>query len=179
MLSDRFIGTIEQLEQSVEISNPSHAYHGNTRRYNRLTRSIIATQLNVALAHDQGPAQRYKRHSITLFTVQPSTMSFTRTTTTLLRPTALSLRYMSTPTQPLVLSSRSPSNTVAILTLNRPKALNALSSPLFDTLNEELAKADEDESVKAIVLTGGEKVFAAGADIKEMKDKQCTSDLEL
>lgn len=80
---------------------------------------------------------------------------------------------MSTTSEPLVLASRSASNNVAILQLNRPKALNALSSPLFDTLNEELAKADEDESVRAIVLTGGEKVFAAGADIKEMKDKQC------
>jgi enoyl-CoA hydratase len=78
-------------------------------------------------------------------------------------------------TEPLVLSSRSANNSVAILTLNRPKALNALSSPLFDQLNAELSKADEDESVRAIVLTGGEKVFAAGADIKEMKDKQCES----
>ena len=81
---------------------------------------------------------------------------------------------MSTSTvEPLVIASRSESNKVAILTLNRPKALNALSSPLFDQLNEELAKADEDESVRAIVLTGGEKNFAAGADIKEMKDKLC------
>ena len=73
----------------------------------------------------------------------------------------------------LVLATKSESNKVAILTLNRPKALNALSSPLFDELNEELQKADEDDSIKAIVLTGGEKVFAAGADIKEMKDKEC------
>jgi len=86
---------------------------------------------------------------------------------------ALSLRLMSSSAgEPLVLASRSASNKVAILTLNRPKALNALSTPLFDQLNIELEKADNDESVRAIVLTGGEKVFAAGADIKEMKDKQ-------
>ncbi len=91
------------------------------------------------------------------------------------RPT-FQLRLMSTSTEPLVLSSRSAKNNVVILTLNRPKALNALSSPLFDQLNEELVKADEDDSVKAIVLTGGEKNFAAGADIKEMKDKQCEWD---
>ncbi len=79
----------------------------------------------------------------------------------------------STPSEAYVLASRSASNQVAIITLNRPKALNALSSPLFAQLNAELAKADEDDSVKAIVVTGGKKVFAAGADIKEMKDQQC------
>ena len=81
-------------------------------------------------------------------------------------------RAMST-SDSLVLTSRSPSNHVAILTLNRPKALNALSSPLFDQLNAELVKADEDDTVRAVVITGGEKVFAAGADIKEMRDKSC------
>ena len=73
----------------------------------------------------------------------------------------------------LVLSSRSPSNNVVILTLNRPKAKNALSTPLFEDLNAELDRADKDDSIRAIVITGGEKVFAAGADIKEMKDKTC------
>jgi enoyl-CoA hydratase len=79
---------------------------------------------------------------------------------------------MSSQVEPLVLSSKSASGKVAILTLNRPKALNALSTPLFDQLNAELEKADNDTSIRAIVLTGGEKVFAAGADIKEMKDKE-------
>ncbi|ORY26326.1 ClpP/crotonase-like domain-containing protein [Naematelia encephala] len=80
----------------------------------------------------------------------------------------------SSPTQAeqLVLPSRSSTGKVAILTLNRPKALNALSSPLFAQLNQELEKADSDDEVRAIVVTGGEKVFAAGADIKEMKDKE-------
>ncbi|WWC88988.1 uncharacterized protein L201_003904 [Kwoniella dendrophila CBS 6074] len=95
------------------------------------------------------------------------------TTSTILR---LQLRAMSSSpsssSEQLVLSTRSDSNKVSILTLNRPKALNALSTPLFQALNAELEKAEADDSVRAIVITGGEKNFAAGADIKEMKDKQ-------
>jgi enoyl-CoA hydratase len=67
-----------------------------------------------------------------------------------------------------------PDPSVTLITLNRPKALNALSSPLFHELNSALRAADVDDSVGAIVLTGSEKAFAAGADIKEMKDKECT-----
>ncbi|WVQ99715.1 hypothetical protein IAU59_006857 [Kwoniella sp. CBS 9459] len=77
-----------------------------------------------------------------------------------------------TSSEQLVIPSRSESNKVAILTLNRPKALNALSTPLFNALNAELEKLEVDDGVRAIVITGGEKVFAAGADIKEMKDKE-------
>ncbi|KGB76701.1 enoyl-CoA hydratase [Cryptococcus deuterogattii 99/473] len=95
---------------------------------------------------------------------------------TLLRPSQttyrLTIRSMSSSAEQLVIPSRSPSNNVAILTLNRPKALNALSTPLFNALNAELEKAETDDSVRAIVITGGDKVFAAGADIKEMKDKE-------
>mmetsp|Transcript_7369 Transcript_7369/g.8460 ORF Transcript_7369/g.8460 Transcript_7369/m.8460 type:complete len:287 (-) Transcript_7369:1276-2136(-) len=57
---------------------------------------------------------------------------------------------------------------VALVTLNRPKALNALCSPLIDELNDATRKLDLDEEVGAIVVTGSEKAFAAGADIKEM-----------
>ncbi|THH29712.1 hypothetical protein EUX98_g4470 [Antrodiella citrinella] len=64
-----------------------------------------------------------------------------------------------------------PAEGVALITLNRPKALNALSSPLFKELNEATAELDADDSVGALVLTGSERAFAAGADIKEMKDK--------
>lgn len=85
-------------------------------------------------------------------------------------------RTMATAAEDIILTSRSQSNNVVILTLNRPKALNALSTPLFTRLNEELQKAEDDDSVRAIVLTGSEKAFAAGADIKEMKDKECESD---
>ncbi|KAK3171858.1 hypothetical protein OEA41_003942 [Lepraria neglecta] len=59
---------------------------------------------------------------------------------------------------------------VGKITLNRPRALNALSSSLFQELNHALQDFDNDESTGAIVLTGSEKAFAAGADIKEMKD---------
>lgn len=57
---------------------------------------------------------------------------------------------------------------VGIITLNRPKALNALSPALMAELVEALGAFDRDETVGAVVLTGSEKAFAAGADIKEM-----------
>ncbi|KAL2417878.1 putative enoyl-CoA hydratase, mitochondrial [Exophiala dermatitidis] len=57
---------------------------------------------------------------------------------------------------------------VGLITLNRPKALNALSSALFAELNDALKKYDDDKEIGAIVLTGSDKAFAAGADIKEM-----------
>lgn len=60
---------------------------------------------------------------------------------------------------------------VLTVTLNRPKALNALNSELLDELVHALEAADADDSVHAIVLTGSERAFAAGADIKEMAPK--------
>ncbi|KAL1986860.1 hypothetical protein VTN96DRAFT_5513 [Rasamsonia emersonii] len=64
--------------------------------------------------------------------------------------------------------TESPKPGVGLITLNRPKALNALSSPLFKELNDALTKYDEDKDIGAIIITGSEKAFAAGADIKEM-----------
>lgn len=61
-------------------------------------------------------------------------------------------------------------NNVALVTLNRPKALNALCDKLMTELNDAVAKLDGNESIGAIVLTGSEKAFAAGADIKEMQN---------
>jgi len=58
---------------------------------------------------------------------------------------------------------------VGLVTLNRPKALNALNDALMNELGEALAKFDADEGVGAIVLTGSDKAFAAGADIGAMK----------
>ncbi len=60
---------------------------------------------------------------------------------------------------------------VRIITLDRPKALNALNGQLMNELTDALTKADRDDSVGAIVLTGSQKAFAAGADIKEMAGK--------
>ncbi|MFN0265327.1 enoyl-CoA hydratase [Tepidamorphus sp. 3E244] len=60
---------------------------------------------------------------------------------------------------------------VGLITLNRPDALNALSTPLIEELGEALDKFEEDERIGAMVLTGSVKAFAAGADIKEMKDR--------
>ncbi|KAJ3178535.1 putative enoyl-CoA hydratase, mitochondrial [Gaertneriomyces sp. JEL0708] len=57
---------------------------------------------------------------------------------------------------------------VAIVTLNRPKALNALSTPLMTEVNSALKAFDKDENIGVMILTGSDKAFAAGADIKEM-----------
>lgn len=60
---------------------------------------------------------------------------------------------------------------VAIIRLNRPQALNALCDQLMTELGEALRGFDRDPGIAAIVLTGSERAFAAGADIKEMKDR--------
>ncbi|KFY75194.1 hypothetical protein V499_04818 [Pseudogymnoascus sp. VKM F-103] len=67
----------------------------------------------------------------------------------------------------LILTSE-PRAGVAQITLNRPKALNALSTPLITELNHALREFQASPSIRAIVLTGSERAFAAGADIKEM-----------
>ena len=59
---------------------------------------------------------------------------------------------------------------VGVITLNRPKQLNALSPELMAKLGRALAAFDADAGIGAIVLTGSEKAFAAGADIAAMKD---------
>jgi enoyl-CoA hydratase len=59
---------------------------------------------------------------------------------------------------------------VAVVTLNRPQQLNALSYGLVKDLSLAMQALDEDDEVRVIIVTGGEKVFAAGADIKEMAE---------
>jgi enoyl-CoA hydratase len=59
---------------------------------------------------------------------------------------------------------------VGLITLNRPQALNALNSTLLTEVNRALDGFDADRNVGCIVITGSEKAFAAGADIKEMSD---------
>jgi enoyl-CoA hydratase len=60
---------------------------------------------------------------------------------------------------------------VAIVRLNRPKALNALCDALIEELGRALDDFEADDNIGCIVLTGSEKAFAAGADIKEMAEK--------
>lgn len=60
---------------------------------------------------------------------------------------------------------------VGLIRLNRPKALNALNNTLIKELMDALATFDADPAIGAVVLTGDERAFAAGADIKEMMDE--------
>lgn len=60
---------------------------------------------------------------------------------------------------------------VGLIMLNRPEAMNALNNTLMRELMDALAEFDKDDSVGAMVVTGSQKAFAAGADIKEMADK--------
>jgi len=64
---------------------------------------------------------------------------------------------------------------VGLVTLNRPKALNALCAGLMDELITALNEMDNDPKIGAIVVTGSEKAFAAGADIKEMQHRDFQS----
>src|SRR6266702_5027309 len=66
---------------------------------------------------------------------------------------------------------------IAVVTLNRPKVLNALSPELIRELSTALGELDGDENVRAVVLTGGPKVFAAGADIGDMADRGAVDQL--
>jgi enoyl-CoA hydratase len=60
---------------------------------------------------------------------------------------------------------------VGLITLNRPQVLNALNNQLIREVMDALEEFDKDEDIDAMVITGNEKAFAAGADIKEMSDK--------
>lgn len=70
------------------------------------------------------------------------------------------------------------SGAVATITLNRPKALNALSPAVMAELAGAIEALDADDAVRCIVLTGGPRVFAAGADIKAMAERTPASMLE-
>src|SRR5258708_16976470 len=60
---------------------------------------------------------------------------------------------------------------VGLVTLNRPQALNALNRALIAELGVAFDELESDPAIAAILLTGSQKAFAAGADIKEMADK--------
>ncbi|KYN37818.1 putative enoyl-CoA hydratase, mitochondrial [Trachymyrmex septentrionalis] len=79
----------------------------------------------------------------------------------------------------LKLETAGEKKNVGVVTLNRPKALNALCDQLMSEISQALEHFNSDSSIAAIVLTGSEKAFAAGADIKEMKDNSYASNLKL
>ncbi len=60
---------------------------------------------------------------------------------------------------------------VGIITLNRPDALNAFNKQLMDEVTDAVRKFEADDAIGCLVITGSEKAFAAGADIKEMASK--------
>jgi enoyl-CoA hydratase len=70
--------------------------------------------------------------------------------------------------QNIIVETRGP---VGLIRLNRPKAMNALNNALIADLGQALDAFEADPAIGAVVLTGNEKAFAAGADIKEMADK--------
>lgn len=89
------------------------------------------------------------------------------------------MRYNSTATkttsdnEPLVLSEiKGEKKNVTLITLNRRKALNALCDQLMFELTSTIEEAEKNNDIGALVLTGSHKAFAAGADIKEMQNKQ-------
>jgi enoyl-CoA hydratase len=60
---------------------------------------------------------------------------------------------------------------IAVLKINRPKALNALNTALLSELDDAVATIEKDDEIKVLIITGEGKAFVAGADITEMKDK--------
>jgi enoyl-CoA hydratase/carnithine racemase len=70
--------------------------------------------------------------------------------------------------KPLVQVERQAERRTALVRLNRPKQLNALNGQVMDALCASLEELDRDDGVRAIVVTGNERAFAAGADIGEM-----------
>ena len=68
---------------------------------------------------------------------------------------------------------------IALIELNRPKELNALNPQLMGELRDTLQSLDQNDAVRVIILTGNEKAFAAGADIKQMADKSAIDMLRL
>ncbi|MCB9103780.1 MAG: enoyl-CoA hydratase/isomerase family protein [Anaerolineales bacterium] len=68
---------------------------------------------------------------------------------------------------------------VGIVQLNRPKAMNALDTPTMLEVNEAMAAFDADDGIGCLVLTGSEKAFAAGADIKQMAEASVVQQLNM
>lgn len=77
-----------------------------------------------------------------------------------------------------MLLSESSREGVLVLTLNRPDKMNALATPLLKLISEALSAADADDNIRAVIITGGAKVFAAGADINELKTRSAQDGLK-
>ena len=76
--------------------------------------------------------------------------------------------------QPSILIERTPA--LAILRLNRPEKLNALSSEMFEALGSELSHLENDQDLRAVILTGaGQRAFCAGTDIKELRAEDAST----
>jgi len=71
----------------------------------------------------------------------------------------------------IIVSLAGDNDSVGLITLNRPAALNALCAALLDDLVDATGVLDQDPNIGCIVITGSEKAFAAGADIKEMAER--------
>ena len=83
-------------------------------------------------------------------------------------------RFSSTSSFPsfeLIKVEKRPEDRTALIRLDRPKQLNALCDALINELNQCVALLDKDPQVGCIVITGSDKAFAAGADIKEMRPR--------
>jgi len=81
------------------------------------------------------------------------------------------IRYLANNYENIKVSRVGAASKVALVELNRPKALNALCTPLIIDLTAALNEIEADDTIGCTVLTGSERAFAAGADIKEMQPK--------
>ena len=106
--------------------------------------------------------------------LRSSVLRLTSRTVRALHPAAASSRLISTGTplsyEYILTDKRGEKENVGVITLNRPRALNALCDGLMAEVSEALKEYENDSNVGAVVITGSEKVFAAGADIAEMQN---------
>lgn len=77
-----------------------------------------------------------------------------------------------------ILRSELVSEGVLVLTLSRPDKMNALATPLLQRVSEALSDADKNDNIRTVIITGSEKVFAAGADINELKSRNTQDGLK-
>nr|XP_045606309.1 enoyl-CoA hydratase, mitochondrial-like [Procambarus clarkii] len=87
---------------------------------------------------------------------------------------AAAAKHMSTAPvyEHILVEKKGEAGCVGLIILNRPKALNALCAPLMNEVQQALTDLESDPSIAAVILTGSEKAFAAGADIKEMQNRR-------